>query len=145
MDSDDTFCLRRINLNRWATGKGNDENMVMIILEENNQKIAEIKSDEIVINTTQDALDLMADAEYYGARSLILMEKDFTPEFFDLSTKVAGEILLKFSNYRVKMAIIGEFEKYKSKSLKAFIGESNRGNQIFFVPDRNTAISKIIG
>lgn len=53
-----------------------------------NQKIAEIKSDEIVINTTQDALDIMADAKYYGATSLILMEKNFSPEFFDLSTKV---------------------------------------------------------
>ena len=119
--------------------------MELIILEEKNIKIAEIKSNEIVINGPQDALDLMADAKYYGARSLILREKNFAPEFFDLSTKIAGEILLKFSNYRVKMAIIGEFEKYKSKSLKSFIGESNRGNLIFFVPDRNTAISKIIG
>ena len=119
--------------------------MELKILEEKNIKIAEIKSDGIVINTPQDALDLMAEADYYGARSLILMENNFAPEFFDLSTKIAGEILLKFSNYRVKMAVIGEFEKYKSKSLKAFIKESNKGNLIFFVPDRRTAIAKIKG
>jgi len=119
--------------------------MELKILEEKNIKIAEIKSDKIVIRTTQDALDIMADAEYYGARSLILGEKNFLPEFFDLSTKVAGEILLKFSNCRVKVAIIGEFEKYQSKSLSAFIGESNKGNLVFFVTDRKAAISKIIG
>ena len=45
----------------------------------------------------------------------------------------------------VKLAIIGEFEKYKSESLKAFIRESNQGKQVFFVSDRDTAIAKIIG
>ena len=76
--------------------------MELNILEEKNQKIAEIKSDEIVIKTPQDALDVMADASYYEARSLILREKNLSPEFFDLRTRVAGEILQKFSNYMVK-------------------------------------------
>ena len=119
--------------------------MELNIFEVKSHKIAEIKSEEIVINDTQDALDIMANAACQGARSLIINEMNLRPEFFELRTKVAGEILLKFSNYRMKLAIIGEFEKYKSKSLKAFIGESNRGNQVFFVPDRNTAITRIIG
>ena len=131
--------------NRWAAGLDNEKIMELKILEEKNQKIAEIKSDKIVIKTPQDALDVMADASYYEARSLILREKNLSPEFFDLRTRVAGEILLKFSNYMVKMAIIGKFEKYKSESLKAFIRESNKGKQIFFAPDRETAIAKIIG
>jgi len=119
--------------------------MALKILNEKNKLIAEIISDEIVVNTPQDALDLMAEAGYYGARSLILLESHFAPEFFDLSTKIAGEILQKFSNYRVKVAIIGAFEKYKSKSLKAFITESNKGNLIFFLPDKKTAIARITG
>lgn len=119
--------------------------MEINILEEKNIIIAEIKSDEIVITSPQDALDLMAEADYYGARSLILIEDQFAPEFFDLSTKIAGEILQKFSNYQVKMAIIGEFNKHESKSLKAFTRESNKGNLIFFVPDLKTAIEKITG
>jgi hypothetical protein len=119
--------------------------MELNILELKDHKIAEVISDEIVINNARDALDLMASAGYYGARSLILGETNLSPEFFDLRTRVAGEILQKFSNYRIKLAIIGEFERYESKSLKAFIRESNRGNQIFFVPDRDTAITKIVG
>lgn len=119
--------------------------MELIIIEEKNHKIAEIISDDIVIKTPQDALDLMAEAEYFQARSLILKEMNLSPEFFDLRTGVAGEILLKFANYRVKLAVIGEFKKYKSRSLEAFIRESNRGKQISFVPDRGTAIASIIG
>lgn len=119
--------------------------MELKILEEKNHKIAEINSDETVIKTPQDALDIMADASYYEVRSLILREKNLVPEFFDLRTRLAGEILQKFSNYRFQMAIIGEFKKYKSESLKAFIRESNQGKQVFFVSDRDTAIAKIIG
>ena len=119
--------------------------MEIIIIEAKKQKIAEIKSDEIVIKTPQNALDIMAEASYYEASSLILREKNLSPEFFDLKTKVAGEILQKFSNYMVKMAIIGEFGKYKSESLKAFMRESNQGKQIFFVGDREAAIQKLIG
>jgi len=119
--------------------------MELKIFEINQQKIAEINSEEIVINDIQEALDLMADAGYHGARRIISYEMNFKPEFFELRTGMAGELLQKFSQYRVKLAIIGEFEKYQSKSLTAFIAESNRGNQIFFVPDRDTAIARLTG
>ncbi|WP_449401649.1 DUF4180 domain-containing protein [Chryseobacterium wanjuense] len=52
---------------------------------------------------------------------VIIHEKNITPEFFDLKTKIAGDILQKFSNYRVKLAIVGDFSKYESKSIKDFI------------------------
>jgi hypothetical protein len=119
--------------------------MELKIFEINQQKIAEINSEEIVINDVQEALDLMADAGYYEARCIILSEMNLKPEFFELRTGMAGELLQKFSQYNVKLAIIGEFEKYQSKSLKAFIVESNRGNQIFFVPDRDTATARLSG
>jgi hypothetical protein len=109
------------------------------------QKIAEVVSEGIVINETQDALDLMADAVYHGARRLILYEKNLKPDFFSLRTKVAGEILQKFAQYHMKLAVIGQFEKYNSKSLNALIDESNRGELAFFVPDKETAIARLIG
>lgn len=117
--------------------------MELKIIEKNHQRFAEVLSDDVVIHTTQDALDLIAEAGYYEADGIILRETHLCREFFDLRTQVAGEILLKFSNYRVKMAVIGEFEKYTSRSLQAFIRESNRGSEIFFVPDRETAIARM--
>ncbi len=104
-------------------------------------RIAEIVSDKVVINNPQDALDVMAEAGASDAHCMIVYEKNLTPAFFDLQTRVAGEILQKHANYSVKVAIIGEFEKFKSKSLRAFIIESNRGNLVFFVSDRETAIA----
>ena len=48
------------------------------------------------------------------------MKKNITSEFFDLKQN-GGEILQKFSNYRIGLAIIGDFSKHESKSMKDFI------------------------
>jgi hypothetical protein len=109
----------------------------------NDTSIAEIISDKIVIGSTQDALDLMADCGYQGARKIILHEKNITKDFFDLKSGQAGEILQKFSNYRVQLAIVGDFSKYQSKSLQDFIYESNKAGRIFFVCTAEEAIEKI--
>ena len=63
--------------------------------------------------------------------------------FPKLQTGLAGDILQKFSNYRVKLAIVGDFSKYKSKSLHDFIRESNKGNRIFFAKNINDAMIKL--
>lgn len=47
--------------------------------------------------------------------------------------RLAGDILQKFSKYNIKLAIVGDFTKYKSKSLHDFIRKSNKENKIFFL------------
>ena len=101
--------------------------------------IAEIISDQILIRETQDALDLMAEVRYLGSDRIILGELNLDPDFFDLKTGLAGEILQKFSNYRMQLAIVGDFSKYRSKSLKDFISESNRMGRICFVQSPDEA------
>lgn len=112
------------------------------VFERNNTKVAELISEGLILETPQDALDLMATAQYEGVDHLIVYEKHFNPSFFDLKTRVAGEILQKYSNYGMKLAIIGDFEKYTSNALRDFIRECNRGRQIFFVSDSETALAK---
>lgn len=106
-------------------------------------KIAEVLSENIVIATIEDALNLMADLYYQGYDAIILHEATITPEFFDLKTGIAGEILQKFSNYRMRLAIVGDFSMYQSKSLKDFIFESNKQGQINFVASMPEAIKKL--
>lgn len=94
----------------------------------NNIKIAEIISDDMIIQSAQDGLDLMGNIYYQGFDKVIIYEKNITPEFFDLKTRIAGEILQKFSNYRIGLAIVGDFSKYESKSMKDFILKAIRPN-----------------
>lgn len=99
----------------------------------NDKRIAEILSNETIINTTDDGLDLLGNLYYQGFDSIVINEQNITPDFFDLKNGIAGEILQKFSTYRVRLAIVGDFSKYTSKSLSDFIYESNKGKQISFV------------
>lgn len=103
-------------------------------------KIAKVISEVNVINKVEDGIDLLGNLYYQGFDRIIIYEKNITPEFFDLKTGIAGEILQKFSNYRVQLAIVGDFTKYNSKSLNNFIYESNKGRLINFVSTLSEAL-----
>ncbi len=103
------------------------------IIEVNGKNIAVLRSSGILIQETQDALDLMAEATYLNSNKIIIKEDQVTPAFFDLKSGIAGEILQKFSTYNVQLAIIGDFSKFRSKSLSDFIFESNKYGRINFV------------
>ena len=107
--------------------------------------IAVVRSSEILICDVQSALDLMATVQYEVDCNRIVINKGLlSHSFFDLKTRLAGEILQKFINYRVKVAIFGDFSVYTSQSLKDFIYECNNGNDIFYLSNEQQAIEKLI-
>lgn len=111
---------------------------------ENNIEIAIVSSSDILITNVQSALDFIATVGVEtGCHRIVLNKSSICEEFFDLKTRLAGEILQKFINYHVKIAIVGDFSVYTSKSLRDFIYESNQGKNIFFLPDEKQAIKKL--
>lgn len=102
--------------------------------------IAEILTDRLIIHSAEDGLDLLGNLYYQGFDKIILHEKNLTPDFFDLKNGLAGEILQKFSNYRVRLAIVGNFKEYTSKSITDFMYESNKSRHINFVSTTAEAI-----
>lgn len=106
----------------------------------NNTKIAEIISEVMIINKIEDGLDLMGNLYYQGFDKIVIQKKNITPDFFDLKNGMAGEILQKFSTYRVRLAIVGNFAKYPGLSLTSFILESNKGRHINFVATVTEAV-----
>lgn len=100
-----------------------------------NTKVAEIITDKVILRSTEDGLDLLGNLYYQGFDKILIHEKNITPEFFDLRTKIAGEILQKFAQYQMPLIIVGDFSKYQSKSLNDFIFESNKSKQINFIKD----------
>lgn len=59
------------------------------------------------------------------------------PDFLRLSTRVAGEVIQKFVNYHVGLAIMGDIsaEVAASGALRDFVYESNQGRNVWFVAD----------
>lgn len=107
--------------------------MRVSIHEQADIKIVEVMADTVIVRTPQDALELLMSLSYeHNVAKVILHQRNITLDFFDLKTRLAGEILQKVINYRMQLAIVGEFKNVQSDSLRAFMTESNRGRQIFF-------------
>lgn len=121
-----------------------DRFMKITTVHRNGVEIAIVDSEEELITDVQSALDLMATVRYEAVCDRIVVDKTAVSEpFFDLKTRIAGEILQKFINYQAKIAIVGDFSEYSSKSLKDFIYECNHGKDIFFLPTQEQAIEKL--
>jgi hypothetical protein len=105
------------------------------------RKFAEIEKGSAIISEAGDMLDIMVNAGYNDCNGIIIHSDGLHNDFFDLKTGLAGEILQKFSNYRMRLAIVGDFTSIKSKSLRDFIMESNRRGTISFVTTSEEALS----
>lgn len=98
-------------------------------------------ADGIAVRSAADMLDMAATVIWKDeADALAIHEEHITPEFFDLSTGIAGDILQKCSNYQFRLALIGRFDKYSSGSLQAFVRECNRGRLVVFVRTLQEAV-----
>ncbi|MEB3025669.1 MULTISPECIES: DUF4180 domain-containing protein [unclassified Parvimonas] len=113
-----------------------------IINIKDNINVVKIEDEKILIFDEQSALDVFMSLAYETGENKFIISKDnLIEDFFDLRTKIAGEILQKIINYKMKLAIIGDFSKYKSKSLRDFIYECNSGRDIFFVENEFEALN----
>lgn len=106
---------------------------------ESNAVIAELEPGNAVICNDEDIVDIIGNVAVNGCSRVIIHRESFSGDFFDLRTGVAGAILQKFSNYRMRLAVVGDFSDLRSKSWKDFIRESNRGRLVSFLPGTEAA------
>ncbi|MEV5432436.1 DUF4180 domain-containing protein [Streptomyces sp. NPDC052701] len=86
--------------------------------------------------TEQDALDLIGSA-LFDAEIVAVPVSRLDEKFFSLGTRIAGEIMQKFVNYRMRLAVIGDISRHMeaSSALRALVHESNAASHIWFLPD----------
>ena len=106
----------------------------------NGQSIAELSAEGVMLSTAQQSLQMIMDS---SAEGIIVHQESIDQKFFDLRSGLAGEMLQKVVNYRLRLAIVGDFSVYESNSLKAFILESNRSNAIVFVKTIEDALIRL--
>lgn len=110
----------------------------------NGDLVAIVETDKVILQSEGDAMDLLANINHqWSCDKVILPKHAVTEDFFDLKSNLAGAILQKFVNYRFRIAIVGDFSSYTSKSLKDFIYESNKGKSVNFLPDNETALEAL--
>ncbi|WP_328498416.1 DUF4180 domain-containing protein [Streptomyces sp. NBC_00414] len=89
------------------------------------------------IGSERDALDVIGEASYQGARWAVVPAERLDETFFKLSTRVAGDIVQKFANYRLGLVVLGDISRHTadSSALRDFVRECNRGRQTWFLAD----------
>lgn len=90
-------------------------------------------------------LDLVAACGENRARRLLLHAGSLPAEFFELQTRLAGEVLLKFSNYHIKSAAVIPAEQAFQGRFGAMVLETNRGNQFRVYDNRAAALDWLAG
>lgn len=96
-------------------------------------QLAEISTNVVVMSNVEEATDLIGNLYYQGFDGMLLYENQITTDFFNLETGVAGEILQKISNFRMRLVVIGDVSKFSRKSQVDFIHESNKGKTFNFI------------
>jgi hypothetical protein len=58
---------------------------------------------------------------------------------------LAGDVVQKFANYDIGLAVTGDITAWLEKSapLRDFVREANRGRRLWFLPDRTAFEQKI--
>ncbi|MDS1270699.1 DUF4180 domain-containing protein [Lipingzhangella sp. LS1_29] len=82
-------------------------------------------------------LDLIGNAGYLGTEWVVIPAERFDEALFQLSTRVAGDIVQKFVNYRVELVVLGDISRYRGhiSALRDFVAECNAGGQMWFLAD----------
>lgn len=115
-----------------------------IITLQDGSNVVRIEDESVRISNEQSAVDVFMTIAYEtGENKFVIDKENLVEDFFDLKNKIAGNVLQKLINYKMKLAIIGDFSKYDSKAFKDFIYECNNGNDIFFVEDESKAVSML--
>jgi hypothetical protein len=101
---------------------------------------------EAPVGDDRDAVQLMATAHYeHQAEWVALRTEHLGDDFFELRTGRAGAIAQKFVDYRMGLAVVGDIADRvaTSTSLADWVRETNRGRNLWFVPDLDTLAGRL--
>jgi hypothetical protein len=98
-------------------------------------RVLECVPDGAKLQTYQDAVDLIGKTFENRATLIVIPVECLDDEFFQLKTRIAGELIQKFVQYRRRLAIVGDISGFlaESSALRAFVNESNRGKEVWFL------------
>jgi hypothetical protein len=119
----------------------------MNAIELHGKRVLTYEGDQRTLASEQDAVDLLGDAFGEEANVVVVPAERVAPDFFRLSTRVAGDVVRKFQMYRVLLVILGDISEYvgASENFRAFVAEINRGKDIWFVADTTELSAKLSG
>jgi len=114
-------------------------------IDEDDFTVTYLDADGPVISTPADTSDLVGTARTDQTSLIAIPVSRLDPEFLRLKSGLAGEILQKFVTHRLQLAVLGEIDDYLagSEALRDFVWESNRGDHVWFLADREALEARL--
>jgi hypothetical protein len=108
-------------------------------------RIFECAAEGAPLRNDRDATELISAAWEHRATLAVIPVARLSQNFFRLKTRVAGEILQKFVQYRLRVAIVGDISREvgESESLRDFVYECNRGPDIWFAVNADDLAARL--
>ena len=106
-----------------------------VLLEYGDEQVLICDPQGDVIDSRQDALNVIGEGLGIGATLIAIPVVRLGPAFFDLRSGLAGEISQVAVNYSQKLAVVGDISEHvaRSNALRDWVIECNRGNDLCFV------------
>ena len=91
--------------------------------------------------------DLIGDALSHRVSWVAVPVARLDQRFLTLRSGVAGEVVQKFVNYRLRLAVLGDIAGplAASGSLRDFVREANRGTNLWFLADLDELAGRLGG
>lgn len=98
-----------------------------------------------LLATPADFSQLIGTAWGREVDAIVIPASRLHPDFFSLSTRLAGEALQKLTQHGLMLVVLGDVSVHleKSQSLRDFVREANRGRHARFVATE-TALAQLL-
>lgn len=110
------------------------------VMSHNKRIYLECLPGESRIASEADVLDLVAACGEHDTYRLLLHGENFTEDFFQLRSGLAGAVLLKLGNYSIRTAAVIPNEQIGEGRFYEMVLELNRGNEFRVFSDRDAAV-----
>ena len=99
-------------------------------------QVYECAAEGAPLRTDRDAVDLIGKLFETHSNLVVLPTGRLSDDFFELKTGIAGDFIHIFTNYGLRVAIVGDISQHvaESEDLRDCVHKSNRGNQVWFLP-----------
>jgi hypothetical protein len=119
--------------------------MMAAMIEMSGERVLHCDAEGSIIDSSQRAVDLIGEAIAGSASMIALPASRLNATFFELRSGIAGEIVQKIANYRLKLAIIGDISEplAASSALRDWVRECNRRNEVWFQPSIDALAARL--
>ena len=100
-------------------------------------KVLAVAPDGPLLAEERDAGDFLGLGWSHEAEMLAIPVTRLGPDFLRLRTRLLGDVVQKFVNYRMRLAVVGDIsgDVAGSDALRDYVYEANKGKAIWFVDD----------